>query len=470
MINKLLLILCCLLAVSCSTNDPYNENSYRFGTAISASNTIAIGSVVFDEPKTPIYIEVFYPRDQKLNADISINQPTIILITALEEATSLAIIANDDTTNLNQKISVNFAGNLGEYLKYLSRLTNYHIYLKNNTIVVQSIIEKSWNLAGISSDSSNAVKSDLVQATQAQAWQATIDTVKRMLQGSDSKNDNVIVSANQKTGTLYVLAPPQKINVVDNYINNLLKASQKQIHLSVSVIDVSLENAKGRGIDWSLVAEGVNGAIGIASNQTQIIDGAGLVSIGTLNNSNLLQKGDVSAKVLISLLEKQGKVIVQNQPNITVLNGDTGIISTGTEFSYISKINANSDQNGNIVSTAEVERLNIGVDMQVRAKILDGDRVLINVVPIISSLQSLDTIQSGDSSFQTPNITLQKLSTQAIVGNGKTMHLGGLIAKKIANASKSVPGDSLFDGIFGSSQNSLEKREVVILIKPTIIN
>jgi type II secretory pathway component GspD/PulD (secretin) len=42
--------------------------------------------------------------------------------------------------------------------------------------------------------------------------------------------------------------------------------------------------------------------------------------------------------------------------------------------------------------------------------------------------------------FKTPNIALQKLRTQVIVESGKTIHLGGLIASKVANAAKGLPG------------------------------
>lgn len=443
----------------------------------SIDATPAVQSIKFDKPE-PIHIEIFYPQDEKLSQVVSLNQPRISLINALAKVINTPIIAGDDKVNLHQQISVNFAGNLGDYLTYLSNLTNYHITLKNNGVFVQAIIAKSWNLASISSDTSDIPEgedNDKIKRSDASEWIETIKTIIEIVggiggdsDGQSNNDDKTLVSANQKTGVVYVRASPQKIKQVDKYIRALINSSTKQIHLAVTVLDVSLDRAKGRGIDWSIVAEGARGAFGISSVKTQSIDGAGLISIGTINEDNLLQRGDVSIKLLISLLERQGKVIVQDQPNITVLNGDTGIISTGTEFSYIAQVNANTDQSGNVVTTSEIERLNVGVSMQVKAKVLGDDEVLINVVPVVSSLQNFTEITSNAESFQTPNITLQKLSTQAIVKSGKTMHLGGLIAERVVEASKALPGN-WFSAIFASDQSALEKREIVILIKPTII-
>lgn len=462
MIIKFTLLLGILLSlISC--NDISMQSATNDHPLVKVNAKKPIQQIIFEPPKTPIHIEVFYPQDEKLNKLININQPDGISLINAINITDITPIAEDNKVDLKQVLTLSFDGNLKDYLIYLSRLTGYDVSLENNVIKINSTVYHKWNLASISSDTNNAIISDNVQKNISTEWLKVVETIKKLL------GEEAVVSANLKTGVVHAYASPIKIKQADFYVNNLIKNSKQQVHLSVTILDVSLNNAKGRGIDWSIVSEGINGAISIASSQPQIIDGAGLIQLGTLNNNALLNQGDVSVKLLISLLEKQGNVIVQDQPNITVLNGDAGIISTGTEFSYISKINANTDQNGNVVSTAEVERLNVGVSMQVSAKVLDKDKVLINVVPILSSLQNFTNIESGEQSFQTPNITLQKLSTQAIVSSGKTMHLGGLISEKIINASKFLPNNSLLGTLFASKQSSLEKREIVILITPTII-
>jgi type II secretory pathway component HofQ len=56
--------------------------------------------------------------------------------------------------------------------------------------------------------------------------------------------------------------------------------------------------------------------------------------------------------------------------------------------------------------------------MRVTPKILPNNRIVVNIVPIISSIKSFTTLTSGSNNsmqeFKTPNIALQKLRTQVI--------------------------------------------------------
>jgi type II secretory pathway component GspD/PulD (secretin) len=173
---------------------------------------------------------------------------------------------------------------------------------------------------------------------------------------------------------------------------------------------------------------------------------------------------------MLNLLKKQGKVRVDNQPNITVTNGRQALITTGDAFSYVSSVNSTPDPNGGSpVVTSEIERMTVGVDMKVTPSIMPDNRIVINIVPIISSLKSFSTLNSGGQTFQTPNIALQKLATQVIVESGKTIHLGGLMASKVASAAKGLPQGGFLDFLFKGVQKSIERREIVILITPTIV-
>ncbi len=181
----------------------------------------------------------------------------------------------------------------------------------------------------------------------------------------------------------------------------------------------------------------------------------------------------ITLDVMLNLLSKQGKVRVDNQPNITVANGREAYITTGDEFSYVASIDSKADAQGQVTTTSNVERMNVGVDMRVTPKILPDGRIAINITPVVSSLKSYSVLTSGSGSsiqeFKTPNIALQKLATQVIVESGKTIHLGGLIASKVANAAKGLPGGGLLDVFFKGDRRSLERREIVILITPTIV-
>jgi Flp pilus assembly secretin CpaC len=60
---------------------------------------------------------------------------------------------------------------------------------------------------------------------------------------------------------------------------------------------------------------------------------------------------------------------------------------------------------------------------------------------------------------------LAELRTQVIVESGKTIHLGGLIASKVANAAKGLPGGGIMDMFFRGVQkiNYLGEKKMALV-------
>jgi type IV pilus assembly protein PilQ len=72
-----------------------------------------------------------------------------------------------------------------------------------------------------------------------------------------------------------------------------------------------------------------------------------------------------------------------------------------------------------------------------------------------------------------PSIDITQIETQALVGNGQTLVLGGIFQTEEVNGTDKVPllGDIPFLGrLFRNELRNLEKREILIFITPKIIN
>ena len=72
-----------------------------------------------------------------------------------------------------------------------------------------------------------------------------------------------------------------------------------------------------------------------------------------------------------------------------------------------------------------------------------------------------------------PAINITEISTQALVGNGQTLVLGGIFQSEELNGDEKVPllGDlPLVGGLFKKQMRSKDKREILIFIAPKIID
>ncbi len=437
--------------------------------------------IVFEKEPMPIFVSIKVPQDLKLaqQVNIAIKQP-INLLAAIDFADNSLSISADAGVDLDKKFSIKFNNqSLVRYFDYLQNITGYHLSLLDGVVWIKSTESKTWQLQSLSISSekpTTSAKTDIKSSDTTPTvptvpdlsdWQQIVKHIKATL------GTKAIVVDNQQLGTISAIGLPLKIKQVDLWLNNLIKSSNRQVHLQVQVLDVTVDNAVGQGINWNLISN--------QSSKFQIgnkaagfnIDGAGLISIGTPEGALINLGKKITLDVMLDLLAKQGKVRIENQPNITVTNGAEAYISTGDEFSFVSEVNATPDDNGNVITTSEIERMSVGVEMRVTPKILPDNRIVVSIVPIISSIKSFTTLTSDSGTsvqeFQTPNIALQKLATKVIVESGKTIHLGGLIATKVVNAAKGLPNAGIFDVFFRGVQKSLESREIVILITPTIV-
>lgn len=496
--NKLTLLstltLLMLMVSSCGTN----ESKENIDSIVEKMLSEKHSPIVFNPEPTPAFIVVKEPKDLKLaqKVNISIKKP-INIIAAIDFADSTLSISPDLGVDLNKKFNIKFNNQtLGVYFDFLENITGYHIELLDGVVYIKSIQTQTWHLQSLSSDNVeiSSAKSDIGASIQKQTnvdgWNEIIEQVEVIMNLDDSpkflfatKKDAeeeakmrikaFSVVHNKQLGTVTVTGVPKKLEQVDIWLSGLIKSSNRQVHLQVQVLDVTIDESVGQGINWNLISKQSSGQFQISNNSKQVIDGAGLVSIGSPLGTALNLGNKISLSVMLNFLRKQGNVRVDNQPNITVTNGREAYITTGDEFSYIASIKSATDAQGQITTTSDIQRMSVGIDMRVTPKILPNNRIVVNIVPIISSIKSFTTLTSGSNNsmqeFKTPNIALQKLRTQVIVESGKTIHLGGLIASKVANAAKGLPGGGIMDMFFRGVQKSLERREIVILITPTIV-
>lgn len=485
-----------LIISGCGTNE----------TKVSVDDTIKNilskeqSPIVFESEPTPAFIVVKSPKDKRLEkiVNIATNQP-INVIAAIDAADSTLSVSADEKVDLKKIFIVKFNNqSMGSYFRYLENITGYALELNDGVVYVRSTQFKIWNLQSLSMvdevretsakkdiQSSEGNDASKVLTTQTN-WTAIINHVKNIMNGGASQTIQgsskqatifrdktpVIVTDNQQLGTISAFGLPSRIQQVDQWIKRLISASNRQIHLQVQVLDVIVDDSAGQGINWNLISK-QSSQIKISNASQQSSSGAGIASIGTVAGTVIDLGKKISLDFMLNLLRKQGKVKVSNQPNITVSNGREAYITTGDEFSYVESINAQKDAQGQVTITSNVDRMSVGVDMRVTPKILEDGRIVVKIVPVISSVKSFTTLTTGAGNslqkFETPNIALQKLTTQVIVDSGKTIHLGGLIASKVASASKGLPGGGWMDFMFKGRKSSLERREVVILITPTIV-
>ncbi|MBM5458965.1 pilus assembly protein [Pseudomonas sp. P66] len=287
----------------------------------------------------------------------------------------------------------------------------------------------------------------------------------------DSDETPPYIEGIRSVGIVTAGGRPSKMKVLDRYFQRAIAESTKVVNVQVEAYDVLLTDGKQKGVDWNLLIKGtVNGnPLGLNIFNTSPASDDPFWNIqGTYESSN------VTASALVKFLEQYGRVELKDQPNITVRNGVPAQIYAGEELTYIVDVEQSQDESGNVTVTPKLGRLKVGVTLSVTVRVLENDRLLVDVWPVISNLNEPDTIQIGDFSFNTPRVNLKEFSTQLITSSGQSVHLGGLITKRMNEALRRLPWQNLvtkavLNPLTQSVNNNLERRELVLVVTPTLV-
>jgi MSHA biogenesis protein MshL len=134
---------------------------------------------------------------------------------------------------------------------------------------------------------------------------------------------------------------------------------------------------------------------------------------------------------------------------------------------------------GNTVSsnpTLTVQPFFSGVALDVTPQIDDAGNITLHVHPSVSTVTTVDKpLDLGNAGkYNLPLASSAVSETDSIVRgqDGRIVAIGGLIRQTTTSKNSQMPGAGdlpVFGSLFKNTSKSMQRRELVILIKPTIV-
>jgi general secretion pathway protein D/MSHA biogenesis protein MshL len=157
------------------------------------------------------------------------------------------------------------------------------------------------------------------------------------------------------------------------------------------------------------------------------------------------------------------------------MNGQPALISVGEDERFIESIESSVDD-GVITLSATTSSVVSGLGMAVVATILNDNEVILNLTPVTSEL--LEEIQYEEignigGKVGLPKVAIRQMTTTVRVRSGEMLVVGGLIDSSNEFSEHKVSGLGNIPGIsklFNRSGNQSVKKEMVILLRPVILN
>lgn len=274
---------------------------------------------------------------------------------------------------------------------------------------------------------------------------------------------------NMFTGTLTVSAGKQKIDLIDRYMESILKETAKQVLIEAKMVEVILNDVNSYGINWD------NFFFNDRLRYSQSFAGSAATTLETIGLAPIAAISYMADGVdgLLNLLSLQGRIETLGNPRIRVLNGQSAIISSGSLIPYWEKNVEDGQDLRRLVSYNRVTILD-GIMLGVTPYIHDDGTITLNIVPV-STIAERDKVQLGEegeiaASF--PVLNLKEAGSVLNVRDGETVVLGGMIDNYEENIEQKVPFISdapIVGALFKSVHKRKVKKELVIFIKTTVI-
>lgn len=316
---------------------------------------------------------------------------------------------------------------------------------------------------------------------------------------------NVIV--NTASGVVLVKAMPGELRSVEEYLKATQLVVERQVMLEAKIIEVSLNDSYQTGINWSKFGGVANrftlgmmspsatlsGSGALSGSAAGITGGTVLTATPGTNGSMAtngagngffglsFQNKDFAA--LLSFLEGQGDVQVLSSPRIATTNNQKAVLKVGTDDYFVTGISGGTTTNSSSTSGATETDPTItllpffsGIALDVTPQIDDDGNIILHVHPSVSDVQEkIKNFTIGGKEYSMPlaSSSINESDSIVRVQDGSIVAIGGLMSQRQSTSRNGLPGVSGVSGLgllFGQKESSNVKRELVILMRSTIIS
>ncbi|TMH07662.1 MAG: general secretion pathway protein GspD, partial [Betaproteobacteria bacterium] len=178
--------------------------------------------------------------------------------------------------------------------------------------------------------------------------------------------------------------------------------------------------------------------------------------------------------------ETHGSVHVLSSPRIATLNNQKAVIKVGVEEPFITNI---APGNTTISSAAAVavpptityQPFFSGISLDVTPQIDERDRVTLHVHALVNSItekQKASSTAAGSPSVPLAINSVNETDSVVKTPDGLMVVIGGLMTESTDNRRAAIPGLGdvpVAGALFRKGEQASTKRELVILIKPTVV-
>lgn len=315
--------------------------------------------------------------------------------------------------------------------------------------------------------------------TNSDYWTDLRDTLQTLIGSGDGR----AVITSPQAGLVTIRAYPKELKAVREFLNQSESHLKRQVVLEARILEVALNEGYEQGVDWSGLSaswDGNKGITGGGSLTPSTIANTPNQIFSALGGGAGFKISDGNFNVAVNLLKTQGDVNTLSSPRVTATNNQKAVIKVGTDEYFVTNASTTTTTSGTsapiVTPNVELTPFFSGIALDVTPQIDEEGKVLLHIHPsVIDTEEQKKTIDVGTADpliLPLAKSSIRESDTVVQANNGDIIVIGGLMKTDKQEIVSKVPllGDIPWVGeAFTNRRESTKKVELVILLKPTVV-
>jgi MSHA biogenesis protein MshL len=284
-----------------------------------------------------------------------------------------------------------------------------------------------------------------------------------------------MVVVTPQAGLVTVRGMPEEIADVKAYLGQSEQHLQRQVVLEAKIIEVTLNDEYQQGINWQ-------NAIMNLRNTSFNLSTSGAVATNAISSSlggvTAISFNNADFNGVINLLETQGNAQVLSSPRVTAMNNQKAVIKVGQDEYFVT--NVSSDTIVGVGGTTSSPNISLqpffsGIALDVTPQIDQHGSVILHVHPSVTeTAEQNKTIRFSNEQIVLPlaQSNIRESDTIIRARSGEIVVIGGLMQTVTSDSESRTPvlgAIPILGKLFTSINKVEKKKELVILLKPTVV-
>lgn len=402
--------------------------------------------------------------------------------------------ANNSITRIENKAQNHFWEKLEQNIKDILRETDKILPEGTSEMVVEEANAQTTTGTGAQTgaNAGNSRRAGGVPSILSSPNPASVQSSGTTIVRRSTFREAASVIANAESGVITVRATSRQHEKVQEFVDQVMQSVKRQVLIEATIAEVKLSQNYQQGIDWKSI-----GNAGFTLNQGNIstANSANISGLPDtffeLSYANATSRyGNISAAV--KLLDAFGTVKVLSSPKLSVMNNQTAVLKVVDNRVYFTlKADTTSNTNNTTTTfTTTLQSVPVGFVMNVTPQVGDGDSVMLNIRPSISSI--IDWVSDPNPALaypcgtstggakceitpiksEIPVIRTREMESVMRIDNGNIAVMGGLIEDRIDYVDNATPGVSripFLGELFKQRNDTTTKTELVVFLRPIVL-